>query len=293
MSFFKKLWLNLKPIKNLTFVIASSIFSAITIIFSFISWDDIGITNTWIKIGILLVIIILSLLISIVLIIVIFKKNELWANGKNKVFAYYGDIFKTIKNNQKKIIVIPVNDTFETIVDDDLTQNKPLVSSNTIHGCWLKHMASIGVNHDKLNSQIDEYFKTRNICPEKIYNNNEKSRGNLKSYKMGEVAIINGDNNTTFYLIVVSKFNENNIAISSKKIIRDCIDDLIEFYDKNGQGFPIYIPLFGTGRSRTNLNHQQAFNLIKGSIITNEKNINGIMNIVVYKDDKDKVSIFK
>lgn len=61
MSFFKKLWLNLKPIKNLTFIISSSFFSAITIIFSFISWDDIGIINTWIKLGILLAIIIFSL----------------------------------------------------------------------------------------------------------------------------------------------------------------------------------------------------------------------------------------
>lgn len=293
MNLFKKIWLNFKPILKLTFIICSSALSVITILLSFLSWDDMKITKPGDRIGILLGIIALSFVTSIFLIVIILRKNELWANGKNKVLAYYGDLFKTMKNSKKKIIVIPVNDTFETIVDDDLSQNKPLVSSNTIHGRWIKYMASIGVTHDQLNSKIDQFFKSRNINPEKTYDETEKSRGNLNSYKMGEVAIINGDNNTTFYLIAISKFNENNNAFSNKRIIRNCMDDLIDFYDENGQGYPIYIPLFGTGRSKSNLNHQQVFNLIKGSILTNEKNINGIMNIVVNNEDKDKISIFK
>ena len=68
---------------------------------------------------------------------------------------------------------------------------------------------------------------------------------------------------------------------------------MIEFYDTNGQGYQIFIPLFVSGRARADLYHQKAFKIILNAVLTNEKSIHGIINIVVYKKDKDKVSIFK
>lgn len=154
-------------------------------------------------------------------------------------------------------------------------------------------MNSKGIDSKTLSTMISDNLKNRKIEPIKVYTDDEKNRGNKESYELGTIATINGENNTTFYLIAISKFDENNKANSSRKKIRNCVDELIEFYDTNGQGYQIFIPLFGTGRSRADLNHQQAFKIIKNAVLTNEKSIHGIINIVVYKKDKDKVSIFK
>lgn len=293
MELLKKIKLNIIPIFKQTIVLSGSIFSVLTIVLSFITWEDVKIENIWIKICILFGIVLGSFLISLAFIVIILKNKKLWANGKNKVLAFYGDLFKITNKQEKKIVVIPVNDTFETIVDDDLVQDKPLVSLTTIHGQWIKYMNSKGIDSKTLSTMIFDNLKNRKIKPIKIYTVEEKSRGNKESYELGTIATLNGENNTTFYLIAISNFDENNKANSSRKKIRNCIDELIEFYDINGQGYPIYIPLFGTGRSRADLNHQQAFKIIKNAVLTNEKSIHGIINIVVYKKDKDKVSIFK
>ena len=49
----------------------------------------------------------------------------------------------------------------------------------------------------------------------------------------------------------------------------------------------------GTGSSRSGLTHEQSLRLIKSTVLTSDKPINGEINIVVYYKDKDKVSIFK
>ena len=247
MEFLKKIKLNIIPIIKKTILLSGFIFSVLTIVLSFITWEDMKIENIWIKICILFGIILGSFLISLFFIVVILKNKKLWANGKNKVLAFYGDLFKIMSKQEKKIVVIPVNDTFETIVDDDLVQDKPLVSLTTIHGQWIKYMNFKGIDSKTLSTMISNNLKNRKIKPIQIYTSEEKNRGNKESYELGTIATINGENNTTFYLIAISKFDENNKANSSRKKIRNCVDELIEFYDTNGQGYQIFIPLFGTG----------------------------------------------
>ena len=293
MNFIKKIKLNFMPILRLTCYICGIIFSVLTIILTFFSGEDIVINNFFFFFCILVGIIIVSFAVSLTIIVTFLKQKKLWANGKNKVFAFYGDLFKIMEKQEKKIVLIPVNDTFETIIDDDLTQNKPLVSLLTIHGQWIKYMNSIGMDSKCLNKKISSDLKCKNIKPNKVYNDKEKIRGNKESYSIGTIATINGNNNTTFYLLAISNFDCNNSAKSSRRNIRNCIDDLIDFYGTNGQGYPIYIPLFGTDRSNADLTHQQAFKMIKNAVLTDEKSIKGTINIVVYKNDRDKVSIFK
>ena len=293
MNFIKKVKLNIMPILRKTYHIGTFLISILTILLAFFTWQDMKINNVWIRLFILVGIILVSFVSSLILVVVILKNKKLWANGKNKVFAFYGDLFKIMDKSEKKIILIPVNDTFETIIDDNLTQNKPLVSLQTIHGQWIKYMNSIGMDSKCLNENISNDLKCKNIKPNKVYNDKEKIRGNRESYALGTIATINGNNNTTFYLLAISNFDEDNKASSSRRDISNCIDELIDFYDTNGQGYPIYIPLFGTGRSRADLTHQQAFKIIKNAVLTNEKLIHGTINIVVYKNDRDKISIFK
>jgi len=64
MEFLKKIKLNIIPIFKQTILLSGSIFSALTIVLSFITWEDMKIENIWIKIFILFGIILSSFLIS-------------------------------------------------------------------------------------------------------------------------------------------------------------------------------------------------------------------------------------
>lgn len=289
--------INIKSILTTTFKVAGTIFSIIALISIFLTWEDINVNELWHKIFIMLFIIIFSFLFSFIWIIFVCKTKRIWSQGRNKVIAIYGDLFKIAfkKNKESRIIVIPVNDTFETKVENAGEKlKKPLVAENSNHGRWIKQFCKENdISHEELNIRIQENLSYQGYVPIKTYSIEEKGRGNLKSYKLGTTAIIDGKNNVTFYLVAISTFDSNNNAQSSKKQIREAIEDLIDFYDKNGQSNPIFIPLMGTGKSRANMTHDQSFKLIKSCILTSDKKITGEMNIVVYTSDKDKVSIFR
>ncbi len=74
-----------------------------------------------------------------------------WSNGDGKINICYADIMKISfprKSKGKKIVVIPVNTSFDTIVDENLAScDRPLVSATTVHGLWLKNMVK---NESKL-----------------------------------------------------------------------------------------------------------------------------------------------
>ncbi len=294
----KKLFLiNIKPIRRFSFRIASALFTIIATILMFISWNELRILNVWLKILILISVCLFSFLISTIAHIYFFKTVKIWARGKNKVCAFYGDIFKmafsSIHKN-KGVYVIPVNDTFDTIVDEPSEKIKnPLVSPNTLHGKWIeKFINDEDISIDELDERIADNLSLNGYLPIKQLNRDKKSRGKLEVYSIGTVCHLTSSKGINFYLLVISSFDENNNAQSNKKKIRDAMDYLIDYYDSKGQGEPIYIPLMGTGSSRASMNHKQSLSIIKSSILTNEKSLNGELNIVVYDGDRDKVSIF-
>lgn len=291
----KKLKLNFKYICKLWWDISSIIFSMLSIFLLFISWENLEILKPEIKVVILIGLLILIFVISCFFVLNIIKENIVWKKGKNEIKIIYSDIFKIgfESYKSKKIVVIPVNNTFDTIIEEPGEGViNPLVSPNTIHGQWIKrYLKETKITQKELNNKIQEDLKKRNILEEKIILN--KNKGNNNSYPLGTISVINGHRNSIFYLIAISEFGEKNDAHTTSIKIRNAIDNLIDFYDKNGQGFSIYIPLMGTGSSRADLTHEQSLKMIKSTILINEKFINGEVNIVVYDKDKDKISIFR
>lgn len=289
-----KFKLNIKYIFSVCVKLCSVLFTGITFFLAFISWEEIGINSSAIRLLILFVLTIFIFIVSCILVLFFIKEKQVWKRGKNKVSAMYSDLFKIAFHiyKNKRIIVIPVNDTFETIIEEP-GENvvNPLVSSETIHGRWIsKYLNETGISQKELNNRIQTDLKKRGAIG--LKRDSQTVKGNDISFPLGTIAVIDGPKNSIFYLVAISKFDENNQSHSIKRQIRDCIDDLLEFYDREGQGKPIYIPLMGTGRSRANLSHIQSFKIIKSTVLTNEAAINGEINIVVYEKDKDKVSIF-
>lgn len=278
-----------KPILRLTGKICSTLFAIVTILLTFITFEDLGIDKLCYKILILISIILISFLFSFIYLVFIKKENVIWKRSQSKIIARYDDLFEIIYSNEEKIVVIPVNDTFETIVDNPGEVKKPLVSNSTIHGKWINSIISDKYTQEKLNDDIQEKLKDENF---KVI---KKDRGNNKSFDIGTIAEIKFDNKaskTTFYLLAISKFNPDNVAESSRDCIKKSIEKLVSYYDKHGQGKPIYIPLMGSGRSRTSMTPQDSFDLIKSMLICEKEKINGTAEIVVYKGQQSEVSIF-
>lgn len=287
---------NVETIIKATLAVAGGLFSILSILLSFITWEEMGIVGASKKIVIFLIILLCALVIGILTILLFKRNNLIWENGDGKINICYLDIMKLAfdkKNRAKKIVVIPVNTSFDTIVDENLSlYDKPLVSPTTVHGMWIKNMVKQGFTIQDIDSAIDKYISLRNIEPVKILTPQEKKRGKLKCYENGTIVIIDGNNNIEFFLLALSEFDENNKAQTSKEEVIKCIKKLLDVYDANGQGYEIFVTLMGTGRSRAGLTHCDSLQVIKSVLSLYGEKIHGTINVVIYPKDRDKVSIF-
>ncbi len=221
------------------------------------------------------IVFIVSLLYAI---ISIWRKNKLSLNITTKIHTnvYYGDLFKA-----KGIIVIPVNEYFDTIVNDKI------ISSNTLHGKFIKSF--FNNNETELKEQI-----TKSLSKiEPINTNMSRRYGNKKRYPLGTVAIVK-QKDKTFFLLALTRFNDNYRAEITKSEYQRVIMDLFDFMEQYSQGFKINMPLIGNGHSGVELSEQKLLEFILFSITLNDKLtlLNGI-DIILYKDVKDKIDLNK
>lgn len=275
----------------------SVLFSILSGILLLVSKEEIGVNS--ICRAILTFIIIIGLaLIWATYRVCFYTKNEIFDTGKGKLVLEYGDLWKKsfqkrsiLRKKSKKIVVLSVNTTFDTIVDEDLSKvKKPLVSINTMHGRWLKEMESRKIDKDKLDEAIQSSLEQQGIKPLKKLERSQKERGNLDCFEKGTIAVYEY-NNTCFYLIALSEFDENNIARNTKDELIKVIETLIEYYNNYGQGYDLYIPLLGTGRSRTDISPQEALQIMVSYFRIYKERIYGNVNIVIYKKQRNIVSL--
>lgn len=285
-------YINLKTIISRFIKICGGVFSVVIVILTFFSWNDMRLVTICDRFLFLVAIIIVSLIIA-VLIIAFENTNVIWEKGGGKISIIYGDVLKLgfpKQNVENRIIVIPVNTHFDTIVDECIGEvDKPLVSIKSIHGQWLKKMC-IDITSEKLNTTIHDDLTSQNVWPDV---DGDRSRGNEREYPIGTIAVVSGKNNVEFFLLALVKFDDNNNAQYSNDYFFEALRKLIGFYNRRGQGYPMYIPLMGTGLSRSRLSHADALNKIISVLQLERDQIHGSINIVIYSEDKDKVSIWR
>lgn len=223
--------------------------------------------------------------------------NLIW-RGKNSVNAIIGDLFKYGFNKKRRedtnIVVIPVDTSFETKIKT--SKNDFPVSEKTIHGQFLSRMYKITVPTSETESNYKRLYTEEGI--KNLIENNLKEQGiktsgnnskNKPLYPIGTIAVIY-HLNTIFYLLAISEFDENNNAQSNENNIKIAIENLLDFYDKNGEGYPLYLPLIGTGFSRVRLSPKESFlpkesfECILSTIMEKTDKILGEINIVIWKE---------
>lgn len=197
----------------------------------------------------------------------------LWQSGNNRLIVEAGNILSLAfdkRDMRSKIIVIPVDADYTMKVQGLSENKKKLISPQSIHGKWLKR-----VGEDKADKKVRKYLslsKTNSFI------------GNVIPYCLGK---------TVFYLWAISKLDENKNAHVGKEQLISAIEDLIFYYDQNGQGYPMYIPLIGTGMSRAGLSYKESFDMIKDVCLKNTQKITGSISIMPYINDLDKMEDLK
>ncbi len=201
--------------------------------------------------------------------------STIWSCSNRCINVINGDIFTYAlgrRRRKKRIVVIPVNTSFDTHVTTKLEKEaNPLVSINTLHGKLLIRLSKKGLSEAEVIERVKNNLLINNLISENSQN---------LALPIGTIATLDFDE-TIFYLLAISKFDENNNAHSSKEDIRNAIQNLIVYYDQKGQGYDLYLPLIGTGMSRANLNYQESYNLIVSIFLENKDRISGKINIVI------------
>ena len=206
-----------------------------------------------------------------------------------KIKTVIGDLFSYGFNNrktEKNIIVIPVNTAFDTHITRKLEgESFPLVSEKTIHGQWLNRMKKAGNDIELLNKRISTSLATLGFVPtgKALVGN-----GRTDTYPIGAISVIEYGN-SIYFLLAISEFDGNNNARSSEKQIELALNSLVEVYDRIGMGYNMYMPVIGTGLSRSGMTFYDSYSLIKNTLLSNSSNIHGTIHIVVHFNDKDKI----
>ncbi len=194
----------------------------------------------------------------------------IWRNGCNSLKLTSGDIFDYCfsRKSRKEIITIPVNTTFDTHVSTKIEKFKPLVSSETLHGKWIQRCKNAELSEKDIQNKINDFLNSHYLIDAKI-----------DEYSIGTIVPFDTANGLS-YLVALTVFDDNNVAHSNEEDVKIAIKELIRFYDFNGQGYSLYIPLLGTGRSRIGLSNKESFELIKNTLLDEKEHIQGSVNII-------------
>jgi hypothetical protein len=189
--------------------------------------------------------------------------------------VFYGNIFK-----QKDVIVIPVNEYFDTIVDEEI------VSSSTLHGQFVKNV--FGGNIEVLEQKISKELQNHKV----VSLDQSRIRGNKQKYKLGTTISIN-KNGVDYFLVAFTRFSTDNKAESFNIDYQVVIQSLLDYIHLNSQGRNINIPLIGGGLSGVNISKQKLLEYLLLSIqIHDHLTISGNVNVVLNKNLKnDKIDL--
>ena len=211
------------------------------------------------------------------------KIKELWRCGNNTIKLISGDLIKIAFENtltERRIVVIPVNTAFDTQLSTNAEEDLfPLVSEKTIHGQWLTRILQV-IDKNELDCRIQKHLRVSGAMP---IATSRGIGGKADKYSIGTTVAIQ-EKNTIFYLLAVSDFDDRNVARSSRELIKNAIEKLLDYYDELGLGYEIYIPLLGTGKSRAHLTPKESMQLIKDTLVEQHLKINGHIYIVALED---------
>ena len=210
-------------------------------------------------------------------------EGTMWRKGTGSFGWTVGDIFRFGFNSRKKkknLVVIPVDCGFDTHVTR-IYEGAEIqrVSEHTVHGKWLTRMAQSGVLESDLKNRLSN--ELNGLAPD--------AEGR---YPIGTVAAIE-TGKSVFLLLALSRFDEKGNANSAPNDISKAIDCLLEYYDRKGQGADMYLPLLGTGLSRSGLSVCDSFEMITSAVTEKAPFIGGSVTVVLLPEAASELNLIR
>jgi hypothetical protein len=204
-----------------------------------------------------------------------------WTDGLSTLNVIEGDLFELSGRGgetlSKSIAVVPVDSAFSTKMSRRLEElDERGISENTLHGKWLLKLMSDGLSKDELDRRINAVLARQGLAGDEV--------------PIGTVSVVDVGA-TAYYLLAVSRMDENGNAQSSPADVGQALVSLVDFYDKHGQGYPLYIPLVGTGLSRAHMPVRESFETIRHVFTVNRERIHGCVSIVVLPGMWDELGL--
>lgn len=202
------------------------------------------------------------------------KKISVDLGDGRKGSVEFGDLFE--KADQ---IVIPVNDSFDTQVDDIL------IAKGSVHGQFVTRLFERNVND--LNRMIERELK--GIESAGTYG--EEKSGNKIYYPLGTaITIITAGK--TYYLVALTHF-EKNVVKPDLQGYYAALLSLIGFLNERTAGRPVYLPLLGSGLARLGREKELMLENILTVLRMSETAIVGELCIVLHRSDWGKINLHK
>ncbi|WP_422136050.1 macro domain-containing protein [Endozoicomonas sp. ALD040] len=186
----------------------------------------------------------------------------------------FGDIFK-----ESGLIVIPVNEYFDTIVDDRI------IAKNTLHGQFIERYYKDDQN--PLKKEIQKGLK--GLIP-KV--NSARRRGNKNSYDLGTAVRVDCEGKS-FLLIAMTRFNEQDRAEVTWDEYTRVLARLSEHIHTHAQARPVCMPLMGGGQAGVDTPQRLLKNMFITMSLNRKLTLPGGLKIVLHESVKDKVDLTK
>lgn len=188
---------------------------------------------------------------------------------------------------KKGIVVIPVNNFFDTQVDDIV------IGKRTLHGQFVEMYKKQYPSKD-LDQEILKAIQADRLQPSGTYNNRKNVNGTHElAYPLGEVIRLK-EGDLQYYLAVSTEFDEDSHIINQPEKYSLFLLKLITKIDRWNSGVPVYLPIIGSGQMGIPLTKQEiitemlsCFNLAEHYAST------GGTTILVYDNDIKEISLNK
>lgn len=214
------------------------------------------------------------------------RYKVLTVNNGHALYLQYGNIFapnEVSDSSKRRNIVIPVNRCFDVHVDNHI------VSMQTLHGMALHRLYATGkYTEENLTSKIEQLLSR---VEHEYVAKKDKPEGNRKRYPAGTVAVLPEDEKMHYFFWALSTFDANMTANTTMQEYTLAVQKLIEACNEKSAGFPVVMPLVGTGLSRTKKEQQDVLKYLVNAFRLNRADISCDIHIVVWDELKDEIPI--
>lgn len=197
---------------------------------------------------------------------------------RKKVKLIQGDLFE-----QNGILLIPVNNYFDMTTERD-------VIGPSVHYQFIKRYVEIPTNCiENINQKISSTLQTDGVTP-KTVNNARQFPDNHDAYELGTTARL-FENGKTFYLSVVSEFDDHNHIIPQPEKFGYIFQSILKNINCYRSGHDVYMPVIGSGLLNMPMDIEELIGFMLDNIKFSDYNSTvGCIYIVVRKEDMNRLS---